>query len=107
MRLLSYCFLSDDEYSTQNLAKFLLLLWEDKFNLLEGIWPLLVPIVGFVIFLWRNGSIVLGDKENHKAGVHLAMFAHNLALIGGLALVRGIDEVTLFSSLGMVNTADL
>jgi hypothetical protein len=84
-----------------------LLLWEDKFNLLDGIWPLLVPILGFIVFLWQNGSIVLGDKENHKAGIHLAMLAHNLVLIGGLALVRGIDETTLFSSLGMLNMVDL
>lgn len=40
--------------------------------------PLLLPVLSFIIFICYNGSIVLGDKENHEISIHFAMPLHML-----------------------------
>ncbi len=39
---------------------------------------LLLPVLFFIIFICYNGSIVLGDKENHEISLHFAMPLHML-----------------------------
>ena len=46
-------------------------------------WPLFVPVVGFLVFVYKNdGQIVLGDKEHHSGStIHPAMLLHQIAAI--------------------------
>ena len=46
-------------------------------------WPLLAPVVGFLVFVCKNnGQIVLGDQENHSGStIHPAMLLHQVAAI--------------------------
>lgn len=46
-------------------------------------WPLLGPVVGFLVFVYKNnGQIVLGDQEHHSGSTfHPAMLLHQVAAI--------------------------
>eukprot|EP01040_Poterioochromonas_malhamensis_P010342 gene10342-11249_t len=61
--------------------------------LLSLIWPLLLPVIGFVIFVAVNGSIVVGDKDNHVAGIHSAMVSHGIFLSALIFLPVTLDEI--------------
>jgi hypothetical protein len=52
-------------------------------------------VIGFVLFLYQNGSIVVGDKENHVVGVHFAMISHLSLLYTLLALPSLLDRLFL------------
>ncbi|CAM9878002.1 unnamed protein product [Chrysoparadoxa australica] len=53
---------------------------------------LLLPVVGFMIFLRWNGGIVLGDKEHHVPSVHPAQMAY---LFVAAAAVHGTAALKL------------
>ena len=57
-------------------------------NLLFHCLSLLIPVIIFVLFVIYNGSIVVGDKENHKPVLHFAMPIHLLAISGLFTLNR-------------------
>ena len=52
-------------------------------SLLYVYWPLLAPVVGFLVFLYKNdGQVVLGDTEHHSSStVHPAMLLHQVVAI--------------------------
>ncbi|GLI60555.1 hypothetical protein VaNZ11_002713 [Volvox africanus] len=60
-------------------------LWRCRKTLAAKLWPLMLPPAGFAAFLVSNGgSVVLGDKEAHKAvrhGAQLLYFAGWTALM--------------------------
>lgn len=39
--------------------------------LVSALWPYLLVVVGFMVFVITNGSIVVGDKSHHQASLHL------------------------------------
>lgn len=51
---------SDDALTLSKVLGFLRCLWERRWQLLRGTWPLLLPVVLFAAFVLRTGSIVLG-----------------------------------------------
>ncbi|TKY88198.1 hypothetical protein EX895_002908 [Sporisorium graminicola] len=48
--------------------------------------PMVPMLVGCAWFIHWNGSIVLGDKTNHQAGVHLAQMGYFLAFASGFGI---------------------
>jgi hypothetical protein len=93
----------DDILTAERILQFLCGVWKRKWELLQRLWPLLLPVAGFVLFVMKTGSIVLGtqstgctlkphlravmcvgDKENHKPVLHFAMLAHALFLIAAV-----------------------
>jgi alpha-1,2-glucosyltransferase len=68
----------DDDISISNLLKFIKLLIVRLSSLLSLSWPLLVPVSVFIFFVYKNGSVVVGDKDNHQITLHPAMPLHML-----------------------------
>ena len=61
-----------------------------------------VPVFGgFVYFIYWNGSIVLGDKSNHQAGLHfpqLLYFSLFAAVFGWPALLSSVTSSSLLGT---------
>ena len=53
----------DNELSFTRIYLFLLHLWRGKSQLLNSTWPMLLPVLGFVGFVLKTGSIVLGELD--------------------------------------------
>ncbi|TQW00477.1 glucosyltransferase [Cordyceps javanica] len=45
-------------------------------QVLRQVWPYIVVLASFVSFVQWNGSVVLGDKSNHVATIHLAQMLY-------------------------------
>ncbi len=45
-------------------------------RVIRQIWPYLVVLASFAAFVQWNGSVVLGDKSNHVATIHLAQMLY-------------------------------
>ena len=43
--------------------------------------PLLIPVALFMIFIYQNEGVVMGDKEHHPLTLHPAMILHQVAAI--------------------------
>ena len=62
-------------------------------------WPLLTPVLAFVVFVvgFNEGGIVVGDKDNHRMVLHLAMPLHLMLavalLLGPQALLLSAGEL--------------
>ena len=64
-----------------------------------SLWPLVVPLVGFIAFVIQNRGIVVGDRENHTPVVHVmqvfyfyAFTAVSIAPILASDLIRYVNE---------------
>ncbi|ERF69559.1 hypothetical protein EPUS_01889 [Endocarpon pusillum Z07020] len=44
---------------------------KDPLPLLPNLWPYLALLTSFITFVLVNGGVVLGDKENHVASIHI------------------------------------
>lgn len=63
-------------------------------SLLARLWPLTIPLIGFARFLYWNGAIVVGDKDNHVPTPHPAQLAYFSLIAGALyGLPQGITEI--------------
>ncbi|PHH92252.1 hypothetical protein CDD83_8177 [Cordyceps sp. RAO-2017] len=72
-------------------------------RVLRRVWPYVAVLGAFVAFVAWNGGVVLGDKSNHVATIHLAQmlyiwplfafFSLPLLLPGGLALCDSLRRV--------------
>lgn len=82
---------NEDSLTVQRLFQFIVQLWQHRITLIASTWSLLLPVVGFVAFVIKNGGIVLGDKENHQPVLHWAMLVHMLFIVG---LVNAPDAVS-------------
>ncbi|KAM3340898.1 dol-P-Glc:Glc(2)Man(9)GlcNAc(2)-PP-Dol alpha-1,2-glucosyltransferase isoform X1 [Capsicum galapagoense] len=51
-------------------------LWQFKWELIASFWPYLIIIAAFIIFVFWNGSIVLGAKEAHTVSPHFAQLMY-------------------------------
>lgn len=38
---------------------------------IEQLWSYILVLLGFIVFVFTNGSIVVGDKSAHEANIHL------------------------------------
>lgn len=47
------------------------LIWSHFKAILAEFYGYLAVISGFIVFLWYNGSIVIGDKCAHQAAIHI------------------------------------
>ncbi|KAI3878231.1 hypothetical protein MKW92_032089 [Papaver armeniacum] len=63
----------------------LLRMWNLKLEVLLSFGPFLVVFLAFVVFVFWNGSIVLGAKEAHSASLHFAQIMY-FALVSALAM---------------------
>ena len=70
----------------EHLRLFIIDLWKDKCTLISITYPIIIPVAAFLCFVIYNGSIVLGDKENHTFTFHWAMLSHSLFLYGFISL---------------------
>jgi alpha-1,2-glucosyltransferase len=55
---------------------------------LRRLWPCLLGLLGFGVFVLVNGGIALGDARAHRAGLHLGNVFFALLLAGVLLLPR-------------------
>ncbi|KAF1335563.1 hypothetical protein FI667_g1326, partial [Globisporangium splendens] len=55
---------------------FLVVVCTNLVSLLQLVWPFVVIAAAFVVFLVKNGGIVVGDKSNHQAGFHGAQILY-------------------------------
>jgi alpha-1,2-glucosyltransferase len=64
--------------------------------------PLIFPCLLFAIFVYINGSIVLGDKSNHIVTIHPAMILHTfLFIVIAMGPISGIS--ILFKNMNHLN----
>ncbi|CAM9569004.1 unnamed protein product, partial [Heterosigma akashiwo] len=65
--------------------RFIVIMAKKWKQLLAQFWPLLLPIMGFVVFIfWNDGSVVLGDRAHHAAVFHPAQLGPAAALAAAL-----------------------
>ena len=90
----------DESFSSSSTSAFLVQLHSFVLALLQNAVPLLLAnagllltVLGFVAFVVRNGGVVVGDKENHRPALHLALPLHMAA---AAAIVASLPR--LFSS---------
>lgn len=77
----------EGELSFPYLKKLSALFYKRFPELIQLVWPLVIPVVLFLCFVKWNGSIVVGDKEHHKASFsHWAMPLHMLTIAALLFL---------------------
>lgn len=50
-------------------------------SLLQLVWPFVIVALGFAVFLVKNGGIVVGDKSNHEAGLHVAQLLYFIVVL--------------------------
>lgn len=67
------------------LQSFVLALLQNAVLLLLANAGLLVTVFGFAVFVVNNGGVVVGDKENHRPALHLALPLHMAAAAAVLA----------------------
>jgi alpha-1,2-glucosyltransferase len=67
---------------------------------LHRLWPLLVPVLSFAVFLANNGSIVVGDKQHHSSVVHLAQLFYAIAAASAMYTSPLVNE-------GLISTANM
>lgn len=59
------------------------LIWNHMKGIIIQFYGYISVILGFLAFLWYNGSIVIGDKTAHQAALHLPQVCiHNFFLYG-------------------------
>ncbi|KAI3953111.1 hypothetical protein MKW98_020306 [Papaver atlanticum] len=63
----------------------LLRMWNLKVEVLISFGPFLAVFLAFIVFVFWNGSIVLGAKEAHTASLHFAQIMY-FALVSALAM---------------------
>ncbi|KAK7255843.1 hypothetical protein RIF29_29266 [Crotalaria pallida] len=63
----------------------LLTLWQKKWELLISFSPFVMVLVAFLLFVWWNGSVVLGAKEAHAVAPHFAQILY-FSVVSVLAL---------------------
>ena len=68
----------DNNFSIWSVITFMKLLVIKLLPLLSLSWPLLAPVGVFAYFVYTNGSVVVGDKDNHQITLHPAMPLHML-----------------------------
>jgi alpha-1,2-glucosyltransferase len=85
--------------SPTSLIAFVRSLFTSSPELLVVTWPLLLPVLLFIVFVFgfNEGGIVVGDKDNHRMVVHAAMPLHlGMAislLLGPWEMIVGILEL--------------
>jgi alpha-1,2-glucosyltransferase len=72
----------------------------DLRGILQRLWPLLVPVLSFAVFLAKNGSIVVGDKQHHSSVVHLAQLCYAAAAASAMYTSPLVNE-------GLISTANM
>lgn len=63
---------------------FIKSLWTKRIEIFSFLLPLVLPCIACMFFVIMNGSIVLGDKDNHTPVVHLSMMLHPLLILAGM-----------------------
>lgn len=86
-----------NEDGFKQLVAFAIYLVRNIGFIIKKYWSLMLPVIIFLMFVYINGGIVVGDKENHVPTVHFAMISHCLAIIGLLSFPNFI-AVHVFKS---------
>jgi len=64
-----------------------------KFRLvLANVWGYTLVGIGFVYFVWKNGSITVGDKEHHSVHLHFAQIFYFFALLVFIASANFVES---------------
>lgn len=66
--------------------------------LLRLLWPYVCSILLFFLFILWNGSVVLGDKTHHQAGLHLPQLFYFFAFTCGFASMAILSQIELITS---------
>jgi len=85
-------FISNDDFTIGLVLRFVYCLWLKKLQIVNLTWSLLIPVIGFLIFVIVNGGVVVGDKENHQPVQHFAMAAHAIVIYGMISTPYVIAE---------------
>ena len=68
-------------------------------RLLSRLGPLLLPVLFFVGFVVKNGSIVVGDHSNHQVAAHWAQLCYLVAVTAGTSAATSGGSALSVSSL--------
>eukprot|EP00731_Ephydatia_muelleri_P006212 Em0003g460a len=77
---------------------FLLGVVRDVPTLLRMLWPHVCSILLFLLFIVWNGSVALGDKTHHQAGLHLPQLFYFFAFTCGFAATAMLSQIELIAS---------
>ncbi|KAG7396629.1 glucosyltransferase [Phytophthora boehmeriae] len=76
--------------SLRILLNFISVVVSNLLSILQIVWPFVVIVTAFIIFLLVNGGIVVGDKSNHEVAFHGAQVLYFIIVSAsgfGLSLV--------------------
>lgn len=65
--------------------------------ILQTVWPYLTVVVGFAVFVWTNGGLVVGAKQDHEAGFHIPQFLYFFGFTVGFSFVHFVTYETVRS----------
>ncbi|CAA7406325.1 unnamed protein product [Spirodela intermedia] len=68
--------ISEKSSLVHELYAIILKMWRFKWRLLISFFPFILVLAGFMTFVFWNGSIVLGAKEDHVASPHFAQMMY-------------------------------
>lgn len=60
-------------------------------TILKIVWPYLIVVISFLIFVWFNGNIVVGAKKDHEAGFHVPQLFYFFAFTAGFSFVHFVS----------------
>ncbi|KAJ3023109.1 putative Dol-P-Glc:Glc(2)Man(9)GlcNAc(2)-PP-Dol alpha-1,2-glucosyltransferase [Thoreauomyces humboldtii] len=58
--------------------------WGSRVAVMTSLWPYACAVATFIAFVFWNGSIVLGDKTNHVATLHIPQLYYFVSTAAGL-----------------------
>lgn len=67
-------------------------------TLFQFLWPYVCSVLLFLLFVLWNGSVALGDKSHHQAGLHLPQVLYFSAFACGFTAVATMSQVNLITS---------
>jgi alpha-1,2-glucosyltransferase len=56
-------------------------------------WTSLLGLIGFAIFVYRNGGVAVGDRDSHQLGLHIGNVVFVLLLLALVALPVNLERI--------------
>ncbi|KAI9014801.1 alpha-2-glucosyltransferase Alg10 [Gaertneriomyces semiglobifer] len=75
------------------ILRFITLAIRNLRTTIATLWPYISVTIAFAAFLIWNGGIVLGDKSNHVATIHVPQLFYFLSTLFGFTLITGAPDM--------------
>jgi alpha-1,2-glucosyltransferase len=67
--------------------------WQWAWSYLKKTWTSALGLIGFLVFVYKNDGVAMGDRTAHEAGLHFGNVAFLLALVAVSALPVNLERI--------------